>query len=54
MGASTSKSRVEGVSPSDRTLVIVLSQVVTIVAMVVLWSIVRSRRRGAPEAHTQE
>lgn len=35
---------VEGVSPTDKTRVILMSQVVTIVALLVLWSILRSRR----------
>lgn len=34
----------EGVSGTDRTLVIVLSQIVTIVALIVLWSILRNRQ----------
>ena len=37
-------SRVEGVSATDRTRVIMLSQVVTIVALIVLWSILRNRK----------
>lgn len=34
------------VTPADRTKVILMSQVVTIVALIVLWLIVRSRRAG--------
>lgn len=37
----------EGVSTTDRTRVIMLSQVVSIVALIVLWSIVRNRQSGA-------
>ncbi|MDH3261802.1 MAG: hypothetical protein OEM81_11570 [Acidimicrobiia bacterium] len=40
-------SRVEGVSKADRTRVIILSQIVTIVGLLVLWSILRSRQPGA-------
>lgn len=35
---------VEGVSKTDRTRVIILSQIVTIVALIVLWSILRNRQ----------
>ncbi|MDH4118182.1 MAG: hypothetical protein OEZ14_17445 [Acidimicrobiia bacterium] len=35
---------VEGVTKSDRTKVIILSQIVTIVALIVLWSVLRGRR----------
>jgi hypothetical protein len=35
---------VEGVTKSDRTKVIMLSQIVTIVALIVLWSILRGRQ----------
>ena len=38
---------VEGVSKADRTKVIMLSQVVTIVALIVLWSILRGRQSEA-------
>ena len=38
---------VEGVSKTDRTRVIILSQVVTIVALLVLWSILRTRQSDA-------
>jgi hypothetical protein len=38
----------EGVSSRDRTLVIVLAQVVAIVALLVLWSTVRACRCGKP------
>ena len=38
---------VEGVSKADRTKVIILSQVVTIVALIVLWSILRGRQSEA-------
>lgn len=41
------KMRVEGVSKTDRTRVIMLSQIVTIVALLVLWSILRSRQPSA-------
>ncbi len=37
----------EGAPHTQRTLVIILSQIVTIVALVVLWSILRNRRKGA-------
>ncbi len=36
--------RVEGVTKTDRTRVIILSQVVTIVALLVLWSVIRTRQ----------
>jgi hypothetical protein len=39
--------RVEGVTKTDRTRVIILSQVVTIVALLILWSIIRARRPNA-------
>lgn len=35
---------VEGVSKTDRTRVIIMSQVVAIVALIVLWSILRNRQ----------
>lgn len=38
---------VEGVSKTDRTRVIILSQVVTIVALLVLWPVLRTRRSSA-------
>lgn len=34
----------EGVSTTDRTRVIMLSQLVAIVALIVLWSILRARQ----------
>jgi hypothetical protein len=34
----------EGVSTADRTRVIMLSQIVTIVALIVLWSLLRGRQ----------
>ena len=36
--------RAEGVTKTDRTTVIILSQVVTIVALIVLWWILRNRQ----------
>ena len=38
----------EPVAASERTKVILMAQVVTIVALLVLWSIMRSKRAGAP------
>lgn len=46
-GRTDQRRSVEGVSPADRTLVIVLAQVVTILALLILWSILRARRSGA-------
>ena len=40
------------VSPSDRTKVILLSQVVAIVALLVVWSIIRSRQAAARSTAT--
>jgi heme/copper-type cytochrome/quinol oxidase subunit 2 len=36
-------------SPADRTKVIILAQIVTIVALLVVWSIVRARRSNGEE-----
>ncbi len=41
---------IEGVSSEDRTKVIVLSQVVAIVALLVLWSIIRAKRAAKADA----
>lgn len=41
---------VEGVSAEDRTKVIMMSQVVAIVALLVLWSIIRAKRAAKTEA----
>ncbi len=46
LGHSESKRRIDGVTPQDRTQVIVMSQVVVIVALLVLWAILRARRTG--------
>ena len=40
----------EDVSPKSRTLVIVLAQVATIVALLVAWSIIRSKRAATAES----
>ena len=43
----TARNVREDVSPKERTLVIVLAQVATIVALLVAWSIIRSKRAAA-------
>ena len=42
--APAEEKAVAGVSPGDRTRVIIMSQVVVIVALIVLWSVLRARR----------
>jgi len=40
-------NRIQDVPAEDRTKVIILSQVVAIVALLVIWSIIRSKRAAA-------
>jgi hypothetical protein len=46
-GRTAQKRDVDGVTATDRTRVIMLSQVVMIVALLILWWVLRARRSEA-------